>query len=119
MGISKVDCKDQFNHVKPNDTKQHFTTTTEWLTKRKRWCMSETVWFVHKECKRLDQAGRGNSTKFWFITHGDLRDTVEWEMHNNNFIVRAGRLGYRNGCIPKGVSFSTEAADFHNLWHIY
>jgi hypothetical protein len=34
--VSEVDCKDQFNNVKPYDIKHHFTKASEWLTKRKR-----------------------------------------------------------------------------------
>ena len=34
--ISEVDCKDQFNNIQPDDIKQHFTTASKWLTKRKQ-----------------------------------------------------------------------------------
>ena len=57
-----------------------------WLSSRKRWHMQEIVWSVHKESRRLDRAGRGNSTKFWYVTHEAMTYTIMFEMHNNNFI---------------------------------
>ena len=68
-----------------------FIQASQWLTKRKRWRMEETTWSVHKECKRLDRAGRGNSMKFWYTTHEGLVETVEWEMSNNTYIISAGK----------------------------
>ena len=117
--ISEVDCKDQFNNIKPEDVISHLTSACEWLVKNKRWRMSEVVWSVHKESKKLDRAGRGNSAKFWYITQGSLEDTVTWEMKYNNFILSAGNLWCRHGCIPMGGSFSAQAADLHSLWSVY
>ena len=117
--ISEVDCKDQFNNIKPEDVISHLTSACEWLVKKKRWRMSEVVWSVHKESKKLDRAGRGNSAKFWYITQGSLEDTVTWEMKYNNFILSAGNLWCRHGCIPMGGSFSAQAADLHSLWSVY
>ena len=48
--------------------------------------MDETLWSIHNECKCLDTTGGGNSTKFWYITHEALTDTVDWEMSNNTHI---------------------------------
>ena len=110
---------DQFNNIKPSDIKSHFSQDSQWLTKRKRWRMEETTWSVHKECKRLDRAGQGNSTKFWYITHEGLVETVEWEMSNNTYIISAGKLWTRQDCIPMGGSFSAQSANLHSLWSVY
>ena len=83
------------------------------------WRMEETTWSLHKKCKRLDRAGRGNSTNFWYITHEGLVKTVEWEMSNNTYIISAGKLWTRQDCIPMGGSFSAQSANLHSLWSVY
>ena len=80
--------------------------------------MDEIVWSIDKECKCLDRAGRGNSTKFWYITQKPLTDTVDWEMSNNTYIISAGKLWTRQGCISMGGSFSAQSADLHRLWSV-
>ena len=117
--LSEVDCKDQFNNVDPADIQKHLSEAIEWLSKRKRWRMSEIIWSVNRDSKKLDRAGTANSTKFWFITHTQMTDTIQFKMENNNFIQAAGKLWFRQGCIPMGGSFSAQAADLHSLWSVY
>ena len=64
--------------------------------------MSEIIWSVNRDSKKLDKAGRANSTKFWFITRTQMTDTIQFEMDNNNFIAAAGKLWSIQGCIPMG-----------------
>ena len=66
--------------------------------------MQEIIWSVHKESKRIDSAGRGNTTNFWSVTHEAMTSTVMFKMHNNNFIKAAGGLWRRDGCIPMGFT---------------
>ena len=40
-------------------------------------------------------------------------------MEHNNVVRAAGELWCRQGCIPMGGSFSTQAADLHSLWSVY
>ena len=103
----------------PADIKKHLSEASEWLSKRKRWRMSEITWSASRDSKKLDRAGKANSTKFWFITHTQMTDTIQFEMENNNFIRAARNLWSRQGCIPKGGSFSAQAADLHSLWSVY
>ena len=74
---------------------------------------------ISHDSKKLDRAGRANSTKLWFITHTQMTDTIQFEMENNNFIWAAGNLWSRQGCIPMGGSFSVQATDLHSLWSVY
>ena len=117
--VSEIDCKDQFNNIKPSNIKNHFSEASQWLTKCKRWRFEETTWSVHKECKRPDRADRGNSTKFWYITHEGLIEIVEWEMSINTYAISAGKLWTRQDCIPMGGSFSAQSTDLHNLGLVY
>ena len=117
--VSEVDCKDQFNNIDPNDSQSHLSSASSWLSSRKRWHMHEIMWSVHKESKRLDRARRGNSTKFWYVTHEAMTDTIMFEMHHNNYIKAAGGLWRRDECIPMGGSFFAQAADLHSLWGVY
>ena len=114
--VSEVDCKDQFNNIDPDDAHSHLSSASAWLSSRKRWRMQEITWSMHKESKQLYRAGLGNSTKFWFVTHEAMTDTLMFEMHHNNFLKAAGGLWRREGCIPMGGSFSAEAADLNSLW---
>ena len=65
------------------------------------------------------RAGRGNSTKFWYITHEGLVETVEWEISNNTYIIIAGKLWTRQDCIPMGGSLFAQSTDLHSLWSVY
>ena len=67
----------------------------------------------------MDRAGRANSTKFWFLTHEQMTETIMFDMKYNNFIKAAGDLWCKLGCIPMGGSFSTQAAGLHCLWGVY
>ena len=40
-------------------------------------------------------------------------------MSNNTYIISAGKLWARQGCIPMGGSFSAQSADLHSLWSVY
>ena len=81
--------------------------------------MTDIEWSIHKDSKMLDRAGRAKATKFWYITHTQMSDTITFEMHCNNFIRAVGGLWCRHGCILMGGSFSAQAADLHNLWKVY
>ena len=81
--------------------------------------MKEITWPVHKDSKKMDRAGRANSTKFWFLTHERMTDTIMFEMQHNNYIRAAGDLWCTSGCIPTGSPFSAQAADLHCLWGVY
>ena len=117
--ISEVDCKDQFNNICPTDIESHLTAASKWLAKRRKWRMTDIEWSIHKDSKMLDRAGRAKATKFWYITHAQMSDTITFEMHCNNFIRAVGGLWCRHGCIPMGGSFSAQAADLHSLWQVY
>ena len=115
--MSEVDFKDQFNNVLPTDIHDHLSEASEWLSKRKHWRMSEIIWSISRDSKKLDRVGRANSTKFWFITHARMTDdTIAFEMEHNNFFRAAGHLWCRQGCIAMGGS---HAANLHSLWSIY
>ena len=81
--------------------------------------MKEITWSVHKESKKMERAGRANSTKFWFLTHEQMTHTIMFEMQHDNYIRATGGLWCRSGCIPMGGSFSAQAADLHCLWGVY
>ena len=117
--ISEVDCKDQFNNICPTDIESHLTAASKWLAKRRKCRMKDIEWSIHKDSKMLDKAGRAKATKFWYITHAQMSDTITFEMHCNNFIRAVGGLWCRHGCIPMGGSFSAQAADLHSLWQVY
>ena len=117
--LVELDCKDQFNHVPPSQVLSHLKGATDWLAKRRRWRMQDIVWSVHRESKRLDRAGQGKSSKFWYITQQRLMDTIEFELVNNNYVVAGGDVWQRPGCIPMGGSFSPQSADLHCQWGVY
>ena len=117
--IGEVDCKDEFNNVHPDDIDSHLAQASNWLTHRKRCRMRVLVWSVHKDTKRLDRAGKGNSSKFWYLTHERMTNTIMFEMNHNNVVRAAGQLWTRKGCIPMGGSFSAQATDLHSLWGVY
>ena len=70
---------------------------------------------MHKKTKRLDRAGRGNFSKFWYLSQQHLLDTIEFEPMNN-YMVAAGGVWRHLGCIPMGGSFSAQFADLHCQW---
>ena len=117
--ITEVDCKVQFNNICPTDIESHLTAASKWLAKRRKWRMTDIECSIHKDSKMLDRAGRAKATKFWYITHAQMSDTITFEMHCNNFITAVGGLWCRHGCIPMGGSFSAQAADLHSLWQVY
>ena len=77
------------------------------------------TWSVHKDTKRPDKAGRGNSTKFLYIEHQDLTAKIEFELKHNNYLQAAGNVWKRPGCIPMGGSFSAQSAELHCQWEVY
>ena len=117
--LSEVDCKDQFYNVHPIDIHNHLSEGSEWLSKRKHWCMSEIIFSVSRDSKKWYTVGRANSTKFWFITHAQMTNTIEFKMEHNNFVRAAVQLWCKQGCIPMGGSFFAQAANLHSLWSAY
>ena len=93
--------------------------SSKWLAKRRCWRMKDICWCVHRDIKKLDRAGQGASGKFWYITHGDLSNKINFELQNNNYVTAAGSLWQKTGCIPMGGSFSAQAADLHCQWGVY
>ena len=73
----------------------------------------------HRDSKKLDRAGRGASGKFWYIDHQQLSEKINFELQNNNYVLAAGKVWQRTGCIPMGGSFSAEATDLHCQWGVY
>ena len=57
--------------------------------------MSEIIWSISRDSEKLDRAGRANSTKFWFFTHAQMKDTIEFKVEHNNFVRAAGQLWCR------------------------
>ena len=117
--LTELDYKDQFNHAPPQKVVAHLEQSTSWLVKHRRWRMEEVTWSVHKDTKRLDRAGRGNSTKFWYFEHQDLSAKIEFELKHNNYVQAAGNVWKRPGCISMGGSFSARSADLHCQWEVY
>ena len=52
--ISEVDCRDQFNNICPSTVANHLTSASAWLSKHRKWRMSEIEWSIHKDVKKLD-----------------------------------------------------------------
>ena len=104
--LTELDCKDQFNYVPPSKVQEHLTASSAWLAKKRRWRMTETCWSIHRDSKKLERAGRGASGKFWYIDHQQLSEKINFDLQNNNYVLAAGKVWQRTGCIPMGGSFS-------------
>ena len=117
--LREVDCKDQFNNIDPVDIASHLSAASNWLSHRRIWRTKKLIWSVHRECKRLDRAGTGNSLKFRYLSHDEMTDTIMFEINHNNYIRAAGGLWSRSRCILTGGYFSAQAAELHSLWSVY
>ena len=54
--LTELDCKEQFNRVRPKWVVKHMRDTSSWLYKKKRWRSSNLVWSIHKDHRKLDRA---------------------------------------------------------------
>ena len=117
--MTEVDCKEQFNMVRPEWVVEDFAEATSWLAKKRRWKMEEIVWSIHKESKALDRAGKACAKGFWYVSHSALEKTLAFELMENNMCVANGQVWKRLHCIPMGGSFSAQAADLHCVWNVF
>ena len=109
--VTELDCKEQFNKIKPQWIEQHMTEGAAYLTAKRRWRMGEVVWSIHASCNSLDRASKGTSRDFRYVTHTELKELVSFELQKNNHCTAAGRIWKRVNCIPMGGSFSAQSAD--------
>ena len=116
--INEEDCKDPFNNIHPDDLDSHLLEAGTWLFHHKRWHMKELTWSVHKDTKRLDRAGSGDSPEFWFLLNDGMTDTIAFEMNYNSLICATRNLWTRISCIPMGGSISAQATELHSLWGV-
>ena len=122
MGLTtpvELDCKEQFNRVRPVWVVHHMRAASSWLYERKRWRSSELTWSIHKDHRRLDRAGKVCAQRFRYVTHDDLIRLVEFDLTSNNHCTAAEQVWERDGCIPMGGPFSAQAADLHCVWCAY
>ena len=62
---------------------QHTTKALEWPTAQRRWRAEELIWRTHRDRKRLDTVGKGNSSWLWYMEHEQLSSVVEFELTTN------------------------------------
>ena len=117
--LMELDCKEQFNWVRPEWVVQHMHDASSWLYKKKKWRSSELTWSIHKDHMKLDRAGQACAKGFRYVTHEDLISLVEFDLTSNNRCTAAGQVWERGGCIPMGGPFSAQAADLHCVWSAY
>ena len=79
--ITEIECKDQFNKIKPAQVVSHLAS--QWLTCRKQRRASELIWSFHKEQRKLDRVGKDALGKFWYLGHEDLVKMVSFELTEN------------------------------------
>ena len=117
--VAELDCKEQFNKVRPEWISTHLEQGIAFLSKRKRWRMKEVMWSVHHSTAGLDRAGMGTSKSFRYISHDRLSSYVSFELQVNNKCWSVGKVWSRDQCIPMGGSFSAQSADLHCVWSGY
>ena len=117
--ITELDCKEQFNKIKPSWIDEHLKEGIAFIAKRRRWRMSEVTWSVHHTAPALDRPGLGTSKSFRYILHQVLSEYVRFELQRNNKCWAVGKLWSRDLCIPMGGSFSAQSADLHSVWGAY
>ena len=108
MGLTtlvELDCKEQFNRVRPEWVVQHMRAASSWLYTRKKWRNSELTWSIHKD-RKLDRAGKACAKGFRYVTHEDLVRLVDFDLTSNNRCTAVGQVWERDGCIPIGGPFS-------------
>ena len=116
--LGEADCKEQFNKIPPQGIMQCMEEASEWLTRKRRWRAGDLVWSIHRECSKMDRAGKAASQSFRFISHQQLMDIVRFDLTEQNAVFAVGRMWSRTGCIPMGGPFSAQAADLHSVWRL-
>ena len=117
--LTELDCKEQFNRVRPEWVVQHMRDASSWLYKKKKWRSSQLTWSIHKDHRKLDRVGQACAKGFRYVTHEDLISLVEFDLTSNNRCTTAGQVWERGGCIPMGGPFGAQAADLHCVWTAY
>ena len=103
--ITELDCKEQFNKIKPSWIDEHLKEGIAFIAKLRRWRMSEVTWSVHHTAPALDRPGLGTNKSFRYILHQVLSEYVRFELQRNNKCWLLGKLWSRDLCIPMGREF--------------
>ena len=106
----EVDCKDQFDKIKPDTSIQELTEASKYLYHAKSWGSNKIVWSIHWDFNKLDRVGKTSSAAFWHLLHKDLVRLVTFSLSEENHVWSAGTLWQRTHAIPMGGSFSTHNA---------
>ena len=114
--LCELDCKEQFNKVRPEWITDHMNNASSRLGARKRWRGTTLMWCVHYDHKKLDRAGQASGQGFCCIAHDTLLDQVSFDLMRNNYCAAAGSARVLRGCIPMGGPFSSQSADLHCVW---
>ena len=116
--LCEIDCKKQFDNIKPGNVTTAFTDAADWLYRKQHWQQTEVVWSISRDSAKLDRAGEAASHRFWHLPHDLLSKMLHFEMHENNFLLAGGSLWQCLGSIPMGGPFSAQSAVLHSLWGV-
>ena len=100
--LTELDCKEQFNRVKPQRITEQMKSSSDWLHDRKHWRSSSVLWSMHRDHKKLDRAGQASAQGFRIIPHEALMSHVSFDLMQNNYYAAGGSVWVRSGCIPMG-----------------
>ena len=93
QSLCEIDCKKQFDNIKPGNVTTAFNDAAHWLYRKRRWRQTEVVWSISQDSAKLDRAGEAASHRFLHLLHDLLsKMLLHFEMHENNFLLAGGSL---------------------------
>mmetsp|Transcript_95376 Transcript_95376/g.164591 ORF Transcript_95376/g.164591 Transcript_95376/m.164591 type:complete len:468 (-) Transcript_95376:63-1466(-) len=116
--LGEADCKEQFNKIAPQGIIECMEEASKWLMKRRRWGAEDLIWSVHRECSKMDRAGKAAAQSFHFVSHQKLMDSIRFDLTEQNSVYAVGKMWTRAGCIPTGGCFPAPVADLHSVWRL-
>ena len=78
--IAEADCTQQFDHVHPLSVVNSLIDAGKWLKGKRRWCLTDMVWSVHRDNPVHDRPGAASSSQYDIISRDQLVAIVRFSM---------------------------------------